>query len=293
LDKTWKLVCPGVQGGAMFTGAAYHPGTGMLYVGMSDHCAYYTKNDKIKPHGGAVKKDFSKQPQGWVTAMDGETGDILWQYPAESQVLAGLVPTKSGLLFAGDTHGNLLALDPKSGSVLKRIDVKGALNSGLISYQVDGEQYVAAAVGGPTENPSTVAGPLRVSIFGLHGKHTPTVVRLDRLQPEVPGTPSSTVMFFQVCAQCHGLTGAGSSAPPLTRQSQLADPELLKQFLATVLPPMPRLYPGLLEEKDVEMIAEHLRTLTGFSATTEPSSATDRRCSTSRAATPRSSSWGI
>ena len=176
---------------------------------MSDHCAYYTKNADILPHGGAVIKDFSEQPKGWITAMDGETGEVLWQYPAESQVLAGLVPTKSGLLFAGDTHGNLLALDAASGSVLKRIDVKGALNSGLISYQVAGEQYVAAAVGGPTENPSTVAGPLRVVIFGLQGSDTPKVVKLDRLQPEAPGVPASSAMFFQACTQCHGFTGSG------------------------------------------------------------------------------------
>jgi hypothetical protein len=241
LDKTWKRVCPGLQGGALFNGTAYHPGTGALYVGMSDNCTYYTKNEEFQRTGGsAAKKDFSQQPKGWITAIDGETGDVLRQYRAESQVQAGLVPTKSGLLFAGDSHGNLLALDAKGGSVLKRIDVKGALNSGLISYRVDGEQYVAAAVGGPTENPSTVAGSQRVSIFGLRGRHPPTVVKLDRLQPEI--------------------TGAGGSAPPLIRQSQLADPELLKQFLATVLPPMPRLYPGLLEEKEVELIAEYLRT---------------------------------
>lgn len=253
LDETWKRVCPGLQGGAMFNGTAYHPGTGTLYIGMSDHCAFYIKN--------SVVKDFSQQPKGWVTAMDGETGDILWQYPTESQVLAGLVPTKSGLLFAGDTHGNLLALDARSGSVLHRLDVKGALNNGLISYRVDGAQYVAATVGGPTENPSTGAGPLRVSIFGLQGSDTPKVVKLDRLPPEIPGFPPSTALFIQVCSQCHGgITGAGGSAPPLTRQRQLADPTLLKHFLATVLPPMPRLYPGLLKDEEVERIAEHLQT---------------------------------
>jgi alcohol dehydrogenase (cytochrome c) len=260
LDKTWKLVCPGLQGGALWNGTAYHPGTGALYVGMSDHCTYYTKNADIKPGGGIPIKDFSQQPMGWITAIDGETGEVLWKYHAESQVQAGLVPTKSGLLFAGDTHGNLLALDATSGSVLKQIDVKGALNSGLISYRVDGEQYVAATVGGPTENPSTVAGPLRVSIFGLQGSDWPTVVKLDRLQPEALGVPASTAMFVQVCSTCHGTTGGASSAPPLTRQSQLADPELLKLFLATVLPPMPRLYPGLLKEQEVELIAEHLQT---------------------------------
>jgi cytochrome c553 len=175
-------------------------------------------------------------------------------------VLAGLVPTKSGLLFAGDTHGNLLALDAKSGSVLKRIDAKGALNNGLISYEVKGEQYVAAAIGGPSENPSAVAGPLRVSIFSLHGSNPPEVIKLDRLQPAIPGFPVSAAMYVQACIQCHGADGSGSSAPSIIRQSQLADPQLLKRFLRTVPPPMPHLYPGLLEDKDVELIDEYLRT---------------------------------
>ena len=58
--------------------------------------------------------------------------------------------------------------------------------------------------------------------------------------------------------QCHGPTGEGGSAPPLARQSQLADAKLLKEFFQTVPPPMPHLYPGVLEDKEVEMIAEYL-----------------------------------
>jgi alcohol dehydrogenase (cytochrome c) len=265
LDKSWTLVCPGLQGGAMFNGTAYHPLTDTLYVGMSDHCAFYTKNPAIKPQRGTVIKQWSaaakrEAPAGWITAMDGESGQILWQYHTGSQVQAGLVPTKSGLLFGGDSNGNLLAFDAKSGSVLKRIDVKGALNNGLISYEVEGEQYVAAAVGGITENPHAVAGPLRVSVFGLHGGNPPEVVKLPRLQPAVTGLPSYSAVYWQACLQCHGFDGSGVSAPSIIRQSQLADPDLLKLFLATVPPPMPRLYPGMLEEGDVDQIAEHLRT---------------------------------
>jgi glucose dehydrogenase len=59
-----------------------------------------------KEFGGYVWKDWSvaaKQqgPRGWITAMDGETGRVIWRYHTESQVNAGLVPTKSALLFAG------------------------------------------------------------------------------------------------------------------------------------------------------------------------------------------------
>jgi hypothetical protein len=49
------------------------------------------------------------------------------------------------------------------------------------------------------------------------------------------------------------------STRSIPRQSQLADPTLLKQFLANVPPPMPRLYPGLLVDRDVERIAGFLK----------------------------------
>jgi hypothetical protein len=44
--------------------------------------------------------------------------------------------------------------------------------------------------------------------------------------------------------------------------TELGDPEVLKTFLSSVRPPMPIVYPGLLEDKDVEMIAAYLKTLT-------------------------------
>jgi alcohol dehydrogenase (cytochrome c) len=272
LDQDWKLVCPGIQGGAQFNGAAYHQGTGLLYVGMNDHCAWYIKgtsygSKEIGGIGGWFVKDWStaaklQAPKGWITAIDGNSGQVRWQYEAEAQVQAGLVPTKSGLLFGGDTHGNLLIFNAKNGKLLRSIDTGGALNSGLISYSVGDEQYIAAAAGGATENPSTAAGPLRVIIYGLRGPAEPKVVALDRLNlPAVPGETKGQSLYQDNCSQCHGRFGEGVSAPPITRQSQLADRELLKHFLKVdVLVPMPHLYPGVLEDKDVELIAEYLGT---------------------------------
>ena len=266
LDKTPRYFCPGLQGGAMFNGAAYRPGVNTLFVGMADHCAWYAKDKKFGEDGGTVFKDWPaaaklQAPKGWITALDGDSGRVLWRYHTDAQVLAGLVPTRSGLLFAGDTHGNLLALDAATGALLKRLDAGGALNNGLISYAVGGEQYVAAAVGGGTENPSTVAGALRVVVYGLHAPDQPTVVMLDRLAPVTGhGFTMGAVIYGQACQQCHGAAGAGSSAPAMLRQSQLADPTLLRQFLSTVPPPMPHLYPGLLNDDDVRALAEYLKT---------------------------------
>ena len=82
--------------------------------------------------------------------------------------------------------GNFFAFDAKTGDLLKRIDAGGALNSGLISYAVDGQQYVAAAVGGITVNSAGVAGPLKVSVFSLSAGDT-KVLKLERLPTQGAG----------------------------------------------------------------------------------------------------------
>jgi glucose dehydrogenase len=267
LNDTYTHVCPGQNGGAMFNGAAYHPGTGALYVGMVDFCSWYLTTPHIPSGGPAPVKDWAsaaklQAPRGWITAIDGKSGRVQWQYQTEAQVLAGLVPTKSGLLFAGDQRGNLLIFKAADGTLLKSIETGGALNNGLISYAVAGQQYVAATVGGSNENPNPVAGPLRVVVYGLSGSGKPNVVTLPRLEPSPGGgiPTAGLAVYVQNCAQCHAGGGVGSSAPPLLRQSQLADPALLKQFLATVPPPMPHLYPGLLTDDEVTLLAGYLKT---------------------------------
>jgi outer membrane protein assembly factor BamB len=138
---------------------------------------------------GVEAPDYSlgTPPQGQITAIDGKDGHVIWKHRTAAQVLAGPVTTKSGLLFDGDTLGNLFAFNAKTGELKNSIDVKGALNSGLISYAVDGTQYVAAEVGGLALNsagitrPLRVGGPLRVKIFALTGSDNPKIVKLDRV----------------------------------------------------------------------------------------------------------------
>ena len=280
---TWETpqrVCPGLGGGAQFNGAAYNPEIGTLYVGEVDWCSYYAKpraaadsSEASKPkaqsaldysYEGAVVVDYGVQPKGWITALDGESGRVLWKYQTDGQVLAGLTSTKSGVLFAGDVRGNLFAFDARGGSVLNRIDAGGALNNGLISYAVDGKQYVAAAVGGVTLNSAGVSGPLKVSIFALPaGDGLPTILKLDRLPNQTTGAAANAETFTRICAPCHGGRGQGRTYPSLIPYPELADPERLERFLATVPPPMPRLYPGLLNADDVRRIAEYMKVITG------------------------------
>jgi mono/diheme cytochrome c family protein len=99
-----------------------------------------------------------------------------------------------------------------------------------------------------------------VKIYRLCDSDKPNVVTLPRLEPSFHGVTPGQALFIQNCQQCHGVAGAGGSAPPLARQSQLSNPELLKAFLQSVPPPMPHVYPGLLTDDEVASIAGYLKT---------------------------------
>jgi len=267
--------CPGGIGGAQFNGTAYNPPLDRLFVGMNDWCWYFflhaDPNDPTQVVGDdAPDYSLGTPPQGWITAIDGQSGDVKWRYHTDAQVQAGPVTTKSGILFDGDTLGNLFAFDASSGKVLNQIDTKGALNNGLISYAINGIQYVAAEVGGTSLNPPgitrplRVGGPLRVKIFGLYGSGAPKFVTVDRKpQNGATAVDRGYNLFHGLCFGCHGFPATGGfNYPVLLRQSHiLTDPRLLKNFFETVSPPMPKLYPGLLADNDIDDLASYIRTL--------------------------------
>jgi alcohol dehydrogenase (cytochrome c) len=64
--------------------------------------------------------------------------DITW---------AGVLTTATDVLFSGGKEGYFLALDARSGDLLWRMPLGGQINSGPMSYAVDGKQYVTVAAG--------------------------------------------------------------------------------------------------------------------------------------------------
>ena len=58
-----------------------------------------------------------------------------------------LLSTGSDLLFVGTADGFVEALDAKNGNVLWKFNVGSGVHGGIISYAVDGKQYIAVASG--------------------------------------------------------------------------------------------------------------------------------------------------
>jgi len=191
------LVLPGSVGGANWQGAVADPESGLLYVSYAvapevvglvadpeRSTMRYVLRDAILK--GPFELPLLKPPWGWISALDLNTGKLLWQRPngrtprevREHPKLAGveipdtgnddrsaLLVTKT-LLFSGEGAGMygsrwggslLRAHNKMTGEVIAEIDL-GQRQTGVpMTYAVGGRQYIVVATGAPGEAGQLVA----------------------------------------------------------------------------------------------------------------------------------------
>jgi glucose dehydrogenase len=101
--------------------------------------------------GGAFKTIPGGKQTGNVTAVNYDTGKILWQAPTDEPMMGGALATAGGLVFAGEGNGLFKAYDAGSGKVLWKFQCGAGVNAPAVSYSVGGKQYIAVAAGGNTQ----------------------------------------------------------------------------------------------------------------------------------------------
>lgn len=166
--------CPGVLGGVQWNGPAYNPLTNLLYVNAVDWCTTFMAADTVRyvPGqvylGGRAIPDSFATARGWLTAIDATRGTVRWRYRSPAPLLAAVTTTAGGVVFTGELPGDFLVLDARSGAVLYRFNTGGPMGGGIVTYAVEGKQYVAAMSGRPSrfwvgEHP----GSATVLVFAL------------------------------------------------------------------------------------------------------------------------------
>jgi glucose dehydrogenase len=145
-------ICPGVLGGSEWNGPAYDAKDGLLITPMDNWCATvklgavrYTAGEFF--FGGSYAGGPYSDARGTLTATNASTGKIVWQYKAPAPMLAGVTPTASGVTFTGSMNGDVLAFDSATGRMLYRDHTPGSVAGGVITYAVNGKQYVGATSG--------------------------------------------------------------------------------------------------------------------------------------------------
>jgi alcohol dehydrogenase (cytochrome c)/quinohemoprotein ethanol dehydrogenase len=230
----WNLG-PGVQGGHSWHPNAYSPDTGLMYIPTWE--AYFPMqvdpNYKPAPAGFNLGIQFGNinqsatnlQPTsktgitGRLKAWDPVARKVVWETEAfpNNRPSSGVTATAGGLVFGGNGVGEeLRAYDAKTGAQLWSFKTQTAVYAAPITYELDGQQYVAASVGGSALAGGYFApGYARMLVFALGAKgalppnqeYTPPP-----LAPP-PSTAAPAVIakggeaYNQYCSVCHGNDG--------------------------------------------------------------------------------------
>ncbi len=148
------VMLPGANGGAEWSPPAYSPDTHYVYVLGMDQLMRFTTNPEAYQKGRIrLGSAFSNIEPGGVqdgrfVAIDTETGKIAWTYMTPEPLIGGALATAGNLVFFGEGNGWFDALDAKAGKLLWRYNLGAGVNAPPITYEVNGQQYIAVAAGG-------------------------------------------------------------------------------------------------------------------------------------------------
>ena len=241
-----KLVAPGPGGAHNWFPMAYSPRTKLAYFPAYQSAFVYALQPDWTPQplrsnsgwGGytgeaaakraVLQEEGNKLEKAWLTAYDPVAQRVAWQVELPRHGNGGVFVTASDLVFEGTTKQTLAAFDARTGEVLWEYPTQSAPVAGGITYELDGEQYIAinAGWGGGAAQIERGAGielpraPARLLVFKLGGD-----VQLPPLDTQVvtpPEPPRLTAdeaqvqrgaqLFAETCAVCHGQNAIGGVA---------------------------------------------------------------------------------
>jgi PQQ-dependent dehydrogenase (methanol/ethanol family) len=167
--NNWSPISVDAKRKLGFVGAMHMPVeyTREKEVEASEHLGRSTKTMDL---GGDWKYDVPGA-KGVFSAIDLTTGKIKWQNESPLPFVGGVLSTSTGLVFQGESDGNLTAFDSETGKTLWQFNTGAGVNAPPIAFELDGEEFVAVAAGG-----SALWGSPKgdtVFVFGLPKKWEP------------------------------------------------------------------------------------------------------------------------
>jgi alcohol dehydrogenase (cytochrome c) len=154
-DEKGQFTCPDLTGGTNANPPSFDPTQRLFFVAARETCAifYSYKPEEATPGqvyvGGASSRTGGREKNwGALRAIDPATGERRWEFRLPNPSVPGLLTTASGLLFAGDSEGNLLALDSRAGKLLWSHQMGANLHhTAPTTYMVDGRQHLLVPAG--------------------------------------------------------------------------------------------------------------------------------------------------
>lgn len=293
--KAPYMQLPGPFGGHNWHPMSFNPDSGLVYIPAME-----------TPYVYADDKDFVFNAKGWNTGADSAMGSLpteiaqfkavkaavkgrllawdpvkqkaAWQVEHNSPWNGGILSTAGGVVFQGNADAKLVAYRADNGERLWDFFAQTGIVAPPISYELDGEQYIAVASGwggtfalvyGGLFPAASDAGVGRLMVFKLGGKAALPALPSEVVKRPVP--PESTAdaetiamgktLYDANCVVCHGDHVISSGLVPDLRWSPLlvADEAMQSVIIDGALSArgMPS-FKGRLNKKDVQALRSYI-----------------------------------
>jgi alcohol dehydrogenase (cytochrome c) len=172
--------CPSFWGGKAWPPAAYHPGTGLVYIPANDNICMTMEGEEAKYEPGRrftgvpIRRNrgmFLREGTdsvGALIAWDPASGKEIWKQAFDSPNWGPVLTTGGGLVFMGGTNDRYFrAFDAETGEILWQQRTNSGITGVPTSYAVDGVQYVAVQSGWGVD-----AQKMQAILDGVQGRST-------------------------------------------------------------------------------------------------------------------------
>ncbi|MFT5655182.1 MAG: quinohemoprotein ethanol dehydrogenase [Arenicella sp.] len=254
--KAPYLQLPGPLGAHNWHPMSYSPDTGLVYIPAQEApWVYGDKKDyqltegswntgtdfglAVLPNDTATFKALKSMMKGRLLAWDPVAQKPAWSFEHDNPWNGGILSTSGDLVFQGTSDAHFAAYNATSGEQLWKYFTETGVGAAPITYELDGEQYVAVAAGwggafvlgfgGVLPSGSTV-NVGRLMVFKLGGTaQLPGLVDDDFVMPSLPALleVSEDVLakganaYANTCVACHGDQAFSSGLVPNLRFSAI------------------------------------------------------------------------
>ncbi len=147
-----QKACPGISGGTNFMSPSYNPQTELFYVAAREQCDIVSSKRQQfisgRPYYGSGNEPVpGEKDWGALRAINPRNGEIKWEFKYYSAPWGGSLSTAGGVVFAGDTDGNFIALDARTGKDLWHFQTGSPIFASPMTYALGGKQYIVIPSG--------------------------------------------------------------------------------------------------------------------------------------------------
>jgi PQQ-dependent dehydrogenase (methanol/ethanol family) len=248
-----SFIWPSPYGAHNWQPMSYSTKTGLMYIPVQSIPAYFSAQKdvmyRVNRWNTGVDLNTNRDPKSWVAArasMDAIVyGELVawdpvkkqraWKVRHDKPSNGGTLSTDGDLVFQGTWDGTFAAYDAYDGDKLWQYKSDSAVLAGPVSYELDGDQYIAVAQGSGGTVMITVGDELqrnkvnqnKLLVF-KRGQFETTQASIDQglttirplgrpinKDPEVIAYGES--LYHNNCASCHGINALSNYVVPNLR----------------------------------------------------------------------------